>query len=128
MHDYAKPYVLEYSCYAGLDTSFFSCKGKCGALCKLLCLGSSPVCWREMAHSHISLNTQGKDCMATCSVHSFQTQTHDFEIQMRLAERTRDSKWLLSDLPSATTGQSKLHRVYHNSKVHRTDGQDRAMY
>lgn len=54
MHDYAKLYVLECSCYAGPDTSFYSCKDKSGAHCKLLCLGSSPGSWREMAHSHIS--------------------------------------------------------------------------
>lgn len=54
MHDYAKLYVLECSCYAGPDTWFYSCKDKSGAHCKLLCLGSSPGSWREMAHSHIS--------------------------------------------------------------------------
>lgn len=53
-HDYAKPYVQAGSCYAGLDALFSSHKDKCSAFCKLLCLGSSPVCWREMAHSHIS--------------------------------------------------------------------------
>lgn len=77
-HDYAKPYVQAGSCYAGLDTLFSSHKDKCSAFCRLLCLGSSLVCWREMAHSHIYLNTQGKDCMVTCSMHTFQTQTHDW--------------------------------------------------
>lgn len=111
MHDSAKPYVQACLCYAGLDTLFSSCRDKSGAFCKLLCLGSSPGCWREMVHSYISLNTQGKDCTVTCSVHTFQAQTHDSEIQMRLAGRTRDSKGLPSDLPSATTGQSRLHRA-----------------
>lgn len=108
MHDYAKPCVLACSCNAGLDTSFSSRKDKCGVFCKLLCPGSSPVCWRGMARSHISLNTQGKDCMVTSSMHTLQTQTHDTEIQMRLAGRTRDSKGSPGDLPSATTGQGKL--------------------
>lgn len=78
IRDYAKPYVQACLCYAGLDTSFFSSKDKRGVLCKLLCLGSSPVCWREKAHSHMSLNTQDKDCMVTCSVHTFQTLTYDW--------------------------------------------------
>lgn len=128
MHDYAKPFVQAHSCYAGLGTSFSSHRDKCDVFCKLLCLGSSPVCLREMAHSHISVNTQGKDCMVTCSMHSFHRHmTLKYKWDLLEEQGFQSDHWMIfHQLQLAKANCTEWY--YHNSKVQRSDWQDREMY
>lgn len=81
---------------------------QCGEFCMLMCLGFLSACLGEMAHCHISPNTQDKDCMVTCSVHTYQTQRRLWNTNvMQTCWKNRRLKGIMGKFPLSYFSQSK---------------------
>lgn len=74
-----------------------------------MCLGFLSDCLGETAHCHISPNTQDKDCIVICSVHTYQTQTQLWNMNvMQTCWKNRWLKGIIGQFSISYIGQSKL--------------------